>query len=244
MIDDREIRDRAAQLGVPENQVRRDHLLSHLIHGLPLEERVVFIGGTALNRTYLPDVRLSEDLDVHLTEGNADELVDRLLGEVRLEFPGISVVSRSRQSDVATYFLEANGLRLQIQIVGNRPQWEQLPTVSTRVRLRYPDLSGSVDLIVPTIEALGAMKLTAYVDRIAPRDLFDLKELAVRNALGKETVACARQMLGRSLTMQEFMSGPTNDEWSVELPHQVADAGSPEEALEAVSRTLAELLGW
>ncbi|MGA7271933.1 MAG: nucleotidyl transferase AbiEii/AbiGii toxin family protein, partial [Acidimicrobiia bacterium] len=183
MIDDQEIRNLAAEFGVPENQVRRDHLLSHLIHGLPLEDRVVFIGGTALNRTHLPDVRLSEDLDVHLIEGNADELVDRLLVEVRLEYPGISVLSRTRRYDVATHFLEVDGLRIQIQIISNRPEWLKLPTETTPVRLRYPDLQGSVDLVVPTVQAFGAMKLTAYVDRVAPRDLFDLKELAGRGAL-------------------------------------------------------------
>lgn len=244
MIDDREIRGLSVQLGVPENQVRRDHLLSHLIGALPLEDRVVFIGGTALNRTHLPDVRLSEDLDVHLIEGDADEFVDRLLEEVRFEYPGISVVSASRRSDVATYFLEVDGLRLQIQMIGNRPKWEQLPAESTQVRLRYSDLPGSVDVIVPTVEALGAMKLVAYVDRAAPRDLFDLKELAVRGALRDETGGLTRQMLGRSLAKQEFMSGPTADEWRVELSHQVAEPGTPDEALEVVSRTLADLLGW
>jgi len=244
MIDDREIRNLAARLGVPENQVRRDHLLSHLIDALPLEDRVAFIGGTALHRTHLPDVRLSEDLDVHLSEGKPDDLVDRLLKGVRLEFPGISVVSQVRRHDVASYVLEADGLRVQIQVISNRPRWMELPTESTPVRLRYSDLSASTDLVVPTVEALGAMKLTAYVDRAAPRDLFDLRELAERGALGEESLVLTRQLLGRSLARQEFESLPTDDQWNLELSHQVADAGSPKKALDVVSRVLAELLDW
>jgi hypothetical protein len=47
MIDDPEIRGLAGRLGVPENQIRLDHLLSHLIAALPREDRVVFIGGSA-----------------------------------------------------------------------------------------------------------------------------------------------------------------------------------------------------
>lgn len=136
MIDDREIRDLATRRGVPEVQIRRDHLLSHLIAALPLEERVVFIGGTALNRTHLPDVRLSEDLDVHLIAGKAEDLIMGLIQDVRLEFPGISVISRTRHQDVVTNVFETDPLRIQIQVISNRPQWTALPTATTPVRLR------------------------------------------------------------------------------------------------------------
>lgn len=244
MIDDIEIRGRARELGVPEAQIRRDHLLSHLIAALPLEDRVVFIGGTALNRTHIPDVRLSEDLDVHLVEGPADDLVAHLIEAVRLEYPGITVDSRKRRYDVATYPLQVDGLQVQIQVITERPEWRALPTATTPTRLRYSDLSESVDLVVPTVEAFGAMKLIAYVDRFAPRDLFDLRELAERGALGDESLALVHQLLGRSLVSQEFETPPSQNEWDIELSHQVADAGSPTEALDLVCRRLAELVGW
>lgn len=244
MIDDREIRSLARQLGVPEIQIRRDHLLSHLIDALPLEDRVVFIGGTALNRTHLPDVRLSEDLDVHLIAGKADDLVDELIQGVRLEFPGASIISRTRQYDVATNVLEVDGIRIQIQAISNRPRWIGLPTATTPVRLRYSDLPASADLNVPAVEAFGAMKLTAYVDRAAPRDLFDLRKLAERGALSEESLELTGQLLGRPLARQEFESLPTDDQWKVELSHQVADPGTPGDALEIVVHALAEFLGW
>lgn len=244
MIDDQEFRKLAVRFGVPEIQVRRDHLLSHLISALPSEDRVLFIGGTALNRSHLPDLRLSEDLDVVLSEGKTDDLVDRLLEGVRLEYPGISVVSRPRRYDVATYVLEVDGLRVQVQVISNRPGWVGLPAKITPVRLRYSDLAPSVDLIVPIVEAFGAMKLSAYVDRLAPRDLFDLRELAERGALGEESLTLTTQLLGRSLARQEFEWPPTVEQWNLELSHQVVNAGRPEEALDVVLRVLAELLGW
>lgn len=244
MIDDLEIRGLARELGVPESQIRRDHLLSHLIVGLPLEDRVVFIGGTALNRTHLPDVRLSEDVDVHLVEGLADDLVAQLLEAVRLEYPGLAVDSRERRHDVATYSLQVDGLRVQLQIITNRPEWTKLPAEITPVRLRYSDLSESVDLLVPTVEAFGAMKLTAYIDRFAPRDLFDLRELAERGAVSDESLALTRKLLGRSLARQEFETSPSDDQWDIELSHQVAETGSPAEARQVVYRVLEHLLGW
>ena len=87
MIDDREVRQRAEAAGVPTGQIVKDHLLSHLIHGLQAITNVTFIGGTALNRTHLDDLRLSEDLDLLLLEGDPSVIVDALLRMVRLEFP-------------------------------------------------------------------------------------------------------------------------------------------------------------
>lgn len=56
----------AEKFGVSDEQVRRDHLLSHLLAVLArdLPDAVVFFGGTAFARTHLPEGRLSEDLDL------------------------------------------------------------------------------------------------------------------------------------------------------------------------------------
>ena len=244
MIDDREIREVAAQLGVPERQVRRDHLLSHLIDGVADVGDVVLIGGTALNRTHVPDARLSEDLDVHLIDGKADEVLDRTKRAVRLEFPGIAVISRASNGDVVTYVLGVDALRVQVQVILRRHEWILLPAQTTPVRLRYSDLEDSVDVAVPTIDAFGAMKLAAYVDRAAPRDLFDLMELVKVGSLGAGSIALMRVLLGRSILPQEFQTGPTAEEWEVELAHQVTDPGSPVESLVIVRDALAAQLGW
>lgn len=244
MIDDQEIRDVAARLAVPERQVRRDHLLSHLISGMTGAEGVVLIGGTTLNRTHLPDVRLSEDLDLHLLDGSADEVLDRTRRAVRLEFPGIIVVSRASRGDVVTYVLGVDALRVQVQVVLRRHEWMQLPLQRMPVRLKYSDLQESVELTTPTIDAFGAMKLTAYVDRTASRDLFDLMELVKAGSLGAESMALVRVLLGRSILPQEFQTCPTAEEWEAELAHQVADPGFPTDALEMVRNKLAVQFEW
>lgn len=61
----------AEQFGVAHAQVQRDHLISHVLAALSAQvrEQVVFFGGTALSRTYVPDGRLSEDIDL-LAVGN------------------------------------------------------------------------------------------------------------------------------------------------------------------------------
>jgi hypothetical protein len=56
----------AEQFGVARTQVRRDHLISHLLAALSthLADQVVCFGGTALSRSFVPDGRLSEDIDL------------------------------------------------------------------------------------------------------------------------------------------------------------------------------------
>jgi predicted nucleotidyltransferase component of viral defense system len=66
MLDPEELLQIAARFGVSEDQVRRDHLISHLLAALSTEaaDSVIFFGGTALARSLVPDGRLSEDVDL------------------------------------------------------------------------------------------------------------------------------------------------------------------------------------
>lgn len=64
-LDDGEARAVADRFGVAIEQVRRDHLISHILAALSAfhREQVIFFGGTALARTYLPTGRLSDRMD-------------------------------------------------------------------------------------------------------------------------------------------------------------------------------------
>lgn len=63
-LNEGELRDMAEKFGVADEQVRRDHLISHVLAAIRGVDGVVFYGGTALTRTALPDLRLSEDIDL------------------------------------------------------------------------------------------------------------------------------------------------------------------------------------
>jgi hypothetical protein len=57
----------ADRFGVDMEQVRRDHLISHLLGAIAAHastDDVVVFGSTAFSRTCLTDARLSEDLDL------------------------------------------------------------------------------------------------------------------------------------------------------------------------------------
>lgn len=69
-LDPMEASATAARFGVAVEQVRRDHLISHVLAALSRSHRedLIFFGGTALSRTYLPTGRLSEDIDLIAVE--------------------------------------------------------------------------------------------------------------------------------------------------------------------------------
>ena len=91
MLDPVEGAEVAVMFGVADEQVRRDHLISHLLAALArhLPDAVVLFGGTALARTHLPQGRLSEDLDLIAVPSRsavAATLEATLLDAVRREF--------------------------------------------------------------------------------------------------------------------------------------------------------------
>lgn len=80
--------------GADDEQVARDHLLSHLLAVLSqaASQQVVFFGGTALGRAYLVNSRLSEDLDLIAVRDRRDVasmLELQHVRGVRREYPGL-----------------------------------------------------------------------------------------------------------------------------------------------------------
>ena len=108
------------------------------------------------------------------------------------------------------------------------PNWSFQPTA---VALRYPDLPETVTLSCPTLETFTIMKWSAYVDRHAPRDLFDLAGLTRLQAFDKNSEAILEQTTGFGFLQAELSRIPRSlsTAWESELSHQVADLPSPEE---------------
>jgi predicted nucleotidyltransferase component of viral defense system len=228
----------AEQYGVDDQQVRRDHLISHLLAVLAREvpNRVVFFGGTALARTHLPDGRLSEDIDL-LAEPSRREVVntvERVLASgVRREFgqltwdPPLSAVR-----ETAPAVLRAqDGLTIRIQLLDstNHPRW---PTESRDLVQRYSD-APAASLVVPTLAGFAASKTAAWHDRHAPRDLYDLWGLAQLGALNAESAAefVTHGPTGGPPRPWMFTAAPTDSDWATQLGGQTRIAVDPATAL-------------
>ena len=255
MLDPRELAETAAAFGVADEQVRRDHLISHVLAALSeLEVPVIFFGGTGLARTHLSEPgqggRLSEDVDLWSSNRRkvAEMLDVELPRRMRREFPRTTWqpgLSQVRSPIDPAQLVTADGLRLKIQLLdvdGAHQDWKKWPTEVRTVQGRYSDV-GPIRLRLPTLDAFVAMKLSAWADRRAARDLYDLAALARGGMVTAEAARLAREVSGLPVTRTLFSQQPAGG-WEDQLAHQTATLPTASEALQEVFDTFAEVLAW
>jgi predicted nucleotidyltransferase component of viral defense system len=247
MIDRSEIEAVAGRFGVPDAQIIRDHLISHVLAAIADwsdRDRVTFFGGTALCRTWLPDLRLSEDIDLLIdSPTDGDALRTHITRRLRREFPSLAWTRLGSQHQVETWNLAADDLQVKVQFARRR-EWQAIPVVIEPVQLRYSDLSPSVDLQVPTASGFSAMKLIAWFDRHTPRDLYDLAALANADHIDKAALYLVRSIAGYTpsvATLERTIPHSVESSWQTELGHQASDLVSAEDCLTCVRRALGQL---
>jgi hypothetical protein len=87
---------------------------------------------------------------------------------------------------------------------------------------------------VPTRDAFVAMKVGAWNDRHAPRDLWDLSQLAKVGAFTPTAAELVQQRHGVPIAGWMFRTAPTHQMWAAALTHQTAAVGDAIAALAAV----------
>lgn len=245
MIGRAEIEAVAGHFGAPDTQIIRDHLISHILAAIadwPDRSHLTFFGGTALCRTWLPDLRLSEDIDLLLDSSTGgDGLRNHIARRLRREFPNLAWTRLGSQHQVETWSVAADDLEVNAQFVHQRHEWQAIPIVTKPVRLRYSDLPESVDLRVPTPSGFAAMKLMAWFDRHTPRDLYDLAALAEAGHIDKTAAELVRSIAGftpNAATLERTVPRSVESSWHTELGHQSSDLAPPELCLNQVRKAL------
>lgn len=245
MIDAAELEEWAQRFGVSEAQVRRDHFISHLLRALgDLHPGTRFFGGTALCRTYLDPSRLSEDIDLLHPDPRdfLERLEDELPRALRREFPDTTWSALSPDGDGFARFVGSSGVdAIKIYAGRDGPNTSAWEFVETRVSLRYRDLPPDQVFDCPTAPSFAAMKLAAWSDRHAPRDLYDLGGLAALGTLRHPDVGRIFEgKMGVAVVMADFEHVPaaTAQAWDTELAAQVGVLAAPDECLERVRAEL------
>jgi predicted nucleotidyltransferase component of viral defense system len=230
----------ADEFGVALNQVRRDHLISHVLAALGAHaDQLLFFGGTALARTYLPRGRLSEDIDLIAT-GDRREVARLLSATVsralRATYGSVTwSAPLEKLRDVEPAILSTDdGLAVRIQLLSSTgyPPW---PSEPHEVHQRFSD-APPVRLQVPTRDAFAGWKTSAWLDRAAPRDLYDLWALAL---LGGMTEAAAELFSKHGPTSAPprpwmFSIAPEQRKWHEQLAGQTRLTVTAPEALQTV----------
>lgn len=241
--DDSESRTVADRFGVAIEQVRRDHLISHILAALSAShgEQVIFFGGTALARTYLPAGRLSEDVDLIATgvrrdtAASIEQTLERALRRRHGRISWAPRLTAVRDTDAAVLVADEGRLTVRLQLLDHLgyPPW---PTELHAMDQRYAD-AGPATLRVPTAASFAAWKTVAWHDRNAPRDLWDLWALA---QIGEITARAAELFVAHgpiSNTPQPWMfaSAPTEARWKAQLAGQTRLTVTAAEALQVVT---------
>jgi hypothetical protein len=248
MLDPAELAEVAGRFGVADDQVVRDHFISHILRGLAdvKQDGLVFFGGTALARTYLPDGRLSEDIDLYTPNraATAAVLERRLPQLVSREFPRTHwLIPLTGVRDVEAAILRAGdgtGIRIQLLSAEGMFGW---PTEFRPLDVRYSDV-GHAALPVPTLSAFTAMKTTAWADRHAERDLYDLNALAEIGAINEAAASLVAQATGVRVGPYMFDHLPAGMRWQEQLAHQLRKLPDPHRCLQRVRAAYATALGW
>lgn len=247
-LSPQEERKWAEDFGVSTAAIRHDHLISHLLLALSYfpQEDLVFYGGTALTRTHLAGLRLSEDIDLQVQSPQdvAGELGAHLVKLLRRDFPdSVWEKAASPAGQAVRYFRTPEDLSVRVQLVEAD---KGLPVDRQPVQLSYSGLPATVELTVPTLVAFGAMKTMAYTDRWLPRDLVDLRGLAALGALTLEAADLLRRIWGYSIVRHDFdkVRPRTAEAWETELAHLMANVPSPEECLAPVRAAWAATMRW
>lgn len=243
-----EARDVADRFGVAIEQVRRDHLISHVLAAVSrvYREDVLFFGGTALARTLVPDGRLSEDIDLialGTRSALAGALEATLASALRRSHGRITwapALTEVRDTDAGVLTVDDGQLTVRVQLL-DRLGYEPWPTHVVDVEQRYRDV-GPAALRVPTSAAFAAWKTVAWMDRGAPRDLWDLWALAVRGHITAEAAQLFATFGPINDTPEPWMFTrvPSEERWREQLAGQTKLTVTAAEALHVVAGAWAD----
>ena len=198
MIKPGEIQKKANQVGVRDQQIEKDYILSWILWGIANHEQLakmlVFKGGTVLKKVYFEDYRFSEDLDFTLLDNEiSNEQIFDWFNEIfnlikeEANIPLKKIDDDEADEDKAKEDKE-DGLNFYIGYVGplggfgnnkkvkidisKSEKLEFEPIVKNAI-VDYSDLDDYKLLCYP-LEELLAEKLRCTMQRMQPRDYYDI----------------------------------------------------------------------
>lgn len=190
MITRDRLRIIARELGVRQGYAEKNYVNSWILWGIFTSDygkNLLFKGGTALSKLYLPQSwRFSEDLDFGvegLYTGSKEELrtvLDAVTERSEIEF-SISEHHESRQQQYPTHYVD---ISIQYEAVLEHSNTTSLDVMvdehvafdSVRHKHEYEDIP-AFDLHAYSVEEIFAEKLRSIFQRGAARDYYDLYQL-------------------------------------------------------------------
>ena len=198
MIKPGEIQKKANQVGVRDQQIEKDYILSWILWGIANHEQLskilVFKGGTVLKKVYFEGYRFSEDLDFTLLDNNiSNEQIFSLFNEIFIQIKEEANIPLKKNDDgeddddqqkedkedgVNFYIgyvgpLGGHGNNKKVKIDISRNEKLEFESIIKEAIIDYSDLEDYKLLCYP-LEELLVEKLRCTMQRMQPRDYYDI----------------------------------------------------------------------
>lgn len=190
MIKPGEIQQKARTVGVRDQQIEKDYILSWILKGIAQHEQlskvIVFKGGTVLKKIYFEDYRFSEDLDFTLINNEISneqifewfrETFDYIKEEANIP---LEIIDNNEHEDGGINFYisyigplggQGNNKRVKIDI--SRSEQLVFEPVMKDVFIDYTDIEEYQLLCYPLEEVL-VEKMRSVMQRMQARDFYDI----------------------------------------------------------------------
>ncbi len=190
MIKPGEIQNKARQVGVRDQQIEKDYILSWILQGIAqlpkLSEQIVFKGGTVLKKVYFDDYRFSEDLDFTLLNNETtneqifewfEEVFEYIEEEANIP---LEIIDDNEHEDGGINFyisyvgpLGGKGANKRIKVDISRSEKLEFEPVKQNVYCNYSDQEEHL-LLCYSLDEVLVEKMRSIMQRMQARDLYDI----------------------------------------------------------------------
>ncbi|MBE9490104.1 MAG: nucleotidyl transferase AbiEii/AbiGii toxin family protein [Bacteroidetes bacterium] len=190
MIKPGEIQNKAREVGVRDQQIEKDYMLSWILQGVAqhstLSKTIVFKGGTVLKKVYFEDYRFSEDLDFTLLNNEISnkqifewftEVFEYIKEEANIP---LEIIDNNEHEDVGINFyisyvgpLGGLGANKKVKVDISRSETLVFEPVLNDVFISYSDQE-ELQLLCYSLEEVLVEKLRSVMQRMQARDFYDI----------------------------------------------------------------------
>lgn len=190
MIKPGEIQNQAREVGVRDQQIEKDYILSWLLQGIAqhptLSATIVFKGGTVLKKVYFEDYRFSEDLDFTLLDNEIS--IDQIFTWFKEVFEYVQeganipleIIDNNEHQDGGINFyisyigpLGGQGANKKVKVDIARSEKVLFESTKRSVILSYTDQEPH-EILCYQLEEVLVEKLRSVIQRMQARDFYDI----------------------------------------------------------------------
>jgi uncharacterized protein len=206
MIKPGEIQQKANAVGVRDQQIEKDYILSWILFGISKHEQlsktIVFKGGTVLKKVYFKEYRFSEDLDFSLlnnevSTSSSQASNEQIFSWFKAVFETIKdeanipldIIDNNEHEDGGINFyisyigpLGGQGNNKKVKVDISRSEQLVFEPVMNDVFIEYSDLEEH-QLLCYSLEEVLVEKMRSVMQRMQARDFYDIWYLLAEHGM-------------------------------------------------------------